>query len=315
VKANLKGLVWFRRSRVGSGDPAPPGWEPDAAAQAALVDRLGPGAWCIGVGSTGASGWPGTDWIEDLLLQRSGRNAYERWAAGRLAWTSPEVIDAWTAWLGVVSGPRGDDRTARSRAMFTDWADARVPIVDDRGPGCALEHQASFALDGYLDLLRPQLDGDPPSDLRTAAERRPDLDFFRYRAPGTRESPLPVSADLATMFNGTGEARRLMAFLAGRARTSWLATGRFSTAGLGADGERLIGRVGDLMAPPADAPATMCFDASDLMPPSVRDAFQRAVHESLADPAGLDALLRLLDQQPDWQALAAGPTPVPACAS
>jgi alpha-glucoside transport system substrate-binding protein len=42
---------------------------------------------------------------------------------------------------------------------------------------------------------------------------------------------------------------------------------------------------------------TLCFDASDVMPPELRDAFHRAVLEFFRDPADrhLDSLLRQLE--------------------
>ncbi|MFE3187099.1 hypothetical protein ACFXKR_40610, partial [Streptomyces violascens] len=53
-------------------------------------------SWCIGMGDDGASGWPGSDWIEDLILQTAGPVLYERWATGALKWTDAPVVNAWS---------------------------------------------------------------------------------------------------------------------------------------------------------------------------------------------------------------------------
>jgi alpha-glucoside transport system substrate-binding protein len=42
--------------------------------------------------------------------------------------------------------------------------------------------------------------------------------------------------------------------------------------------------------------ATLCFDASDLMPAKMSDAFSRAVLEYIADPGRLDGLLGSLER-------------------
>jgi alpha-glucoside transport system substrate-binding protein len=39
----------------------------------------------------------------------------------------------------------------------------------------------------------------------------------------------------------------------------------------------------------------LCFDAADLMPATMRNAFYRAVLEYLSDPTQLDQLLKELD--------------------
>lgn len=42
----------------------------------ALTERIaadGGTLWCIGLGSGGATGWPATDWVEDMLLRTALR--------------------------------------------------------------------------------------------------------------------------------------------------------------------------------------------------------------------------------------------------
>ena len=61
LKVDLKSLVWSKK-----GAPS---------------DRP---VWCVGLASQATSGWPGTDWIEDLLLHQAGPDLYTEWAMGRL---------------------------------------------------------------------------------------------------------------------------------------------------------------------------------------------------------------------------------------
>jgi len=49
LKVDLKSLVWSEEG-ASSDDPA----------------------WCVGLASQATSGWPGTDWIEDILLHQAG---------------------------------------------------------------------------------------------------------------------------------------------------------------------------------------------------------------------------------------------------
>ena len=81
IKATLKGLIWYnpkvftRRRPDHLAGPADRG-RPIAAAEAR--------DWCIGLESAATTGWPGTDWVEDMLLRESGPDVYDDWVAGRL---------------------------------------------------------------------------------------------------------------------------------------------------------------------------------------------------------------------------------------
>ncbi|MGJ3561317.1 hypothetical protein ACR6C2_35880 [Streptomyces sp. INA 01156] len=106
-------------------------------------------------GDDGASGWPGTDWIEDLVLQRAGPDVYEKWALGTGEvqwWRSDPVRTAWKAWTELLR----QDEDAAEHALLTDHRgtpDGNGLLFDGRD-GCTLEHQGSFALSFYKDDAR-----------------------------------------------------------------------------------------------------------------------------------------------------------------
>ncbi len=267
VKADLKSIVWHRADR------RPPAGPPPAA------------AWCVGMGDDGASGWPGSDWIEDLVLQSQGPRVYEDWATGDVAWTDPRIAGAWRAWGALMAR----DAKAARKALLTDH---RGPAKKDGGllfgGGCTLEHQGSFAPLFY------RRDQDPAAFVDSAA-----------LLPG---GPYPqrgheVSADFAVLFNDTPEARRLLAALVSyEGQKRWTQDGEVFSArsdiltGGARPGDavnsgiarRLTGR------PPGavGAASPRCLDASDVMSPAVRDAFYEAVLLQLAEP-GSDPMPRL----------------------
>ncbi|WP_203832824.1 ABC transporter substrate-binding protein [Actinoplanes lobatus] len=268
VKTSLKSLIWYDPRRVPdlSGD-TPPTWDELIR----LSDRLstaGGAAWCMGMGSTPVSGWPGTDWIEDLVLHRAGTAVYQRWTAGQVAWTAPEIRRAWTAWGEVALRPgyvRG--------LLFTDFGDAGRAMHTDP-PGCFLHHQASFvAGDGG------------------------DLDFVPFPSSGPRA--WEVSADLAGLFTDKPQARELMRFLAtDEAQSIWPAVshGSVFSANRGVDPAIYGNAVSRRIAQTLTGTAALCFDASDLMPSAMTNAFYRAVLEYLQSPDRLDQILGRLDQ-------------------
>jgi alpha-glucoside transport system substrate-binding protein len=273
VKVNLKGLIWYNTEHV----PAPPRtWDElmDFTANQAVTP------WCVGMSDGPGSGWPGTDLIEDLLLRQSGPAVYERWVSGDLEWDGTEVVRAWRAWGSVVD-PRFVHGGQRA-ALLTDFMDAGKPMFTDP-PGCLLESQASFAMGFYQGYPEKPVLGK-------------DFDFFPVTERGQGQT---VSADLAGMFNDTPQARQLMHFLATDAPLVWLeitGSGAFSAS------ERVEPDVYDdevsrRIATILRSADPLCFDASDVMPPTMRIAFYRAVLEYLNNPGDLATLLLRLDQE------------------
>ncbi len=267
VKADLKSVVWYDPGRH----------EPAGLAALAADGRQ----WCAGMGDGAASGWPGTDWIEDLLLQRHGRGVYEKWAAGELPWTSPQVAGAWRTFRDIFrAGPAKD-------ALGLGFGGAARGMAGP-SPTCAMEHQGTFIRGSHPRGLK--------ADFADSARVLPGAD----RGSTAHE----VSADFATMFHATPQAERLMRYLASdRARAAWTADPPKDTyPPFFANKElprsvRYPDAISRRAAAELRVPGARCLDASDSMPPPLRTAFQRAVLKFLSDPdQDLNALLSELDR-------------------
>ncbi|WP_016907049.1 extracellular solute-binding protein [Streptomyces xiaopingdaonensis] len=278
VKADMKSIVWHR-----AGERVPDGSQ---------LDHL-----CLGMRDDGVSGWPGSDWIEDLVLQRYGRGVYEKWASGVLPWTDPRIRNSWELWGELLR----QDRTEARRALLTDYRaatgrdgllfsppDAPEPDVDGgsrrravRGaadePRCALEHQGTFMRHYY---------GESHGEARFS----PSSAFLPGGPYDGDRGRREVSADFAALFKGgrdTGDARRLLRFLASAdGQRKW--SGEipyFSANSAAADGSRMHDTVSRRISRQLTDPGTeRCLDASDVMPPAVRDAFYESVLLFLDSP-------------------------------
>ncbi|EMF57213.1 extracellular solute-binding protein [Streptomyces bottropensis] len=251
VKADLKSIVWYREGERPAVSPAP------------LT------SWCIGMGDDGASGWPGSDWIEDLVLQREGPDVYGRWALGdrTVRWTGREVRGAWDAWAGLL---RQDEKAAK-RALLTDHRGEPdgYGLLFDGPKGCALEHQGSFARSFYRDERRR-------AGLMDSAPLLPG-GGYRVRAH-------EVTGDFAALFSDRPEARDLIERLASReGQQEWADSADvFSANRRVRQRDRPVERQ---IADRLTGPGPRCLDASDVMPPAVRDAFYEAVLLTIARAA------------------------------
>jgi alpha-glucoside transport system substrate-binding protein len=146
LMASVKGWVWYSPSQFEeNGYEVPETWDDlmaltaDMAANNTATYR----PWCVGFGSGDATGWPGTDWIEDLVLRTAGPEAYDQWVAGELKFDSPEIREAFDMVGEILLNPEyvnGGFGGVES-IVSTTFNDGGLPILDGN---CSLHHQASF---------------------------------------------------------------------------------------------------------------------------------------------------------------------------
>jgi alpha-glucoside transport system substrate-binding protein len=254
VKADLKSIVWYRRSGGGAVPAGPP----------ASLD-----GWCLGMGDDGTSGWPGSDWIEDLVLQREGPGAYGRWALGERGgeWTGAAVRGAWQAWVELLR----PDRTAAEHALLTDHrgTPGGHGLLFDGWGGCALEHQGSFARFFYRGKLKQV----------ALTDSAPLLPGGPYPVLGHE-----VTGDFAALFGNRPRARELLRRLASReGQQTWADAGAVFSANRRV--RAMSGGIGQEITRRLTGDGPRCLDASDVMPPAVRNAFYEAVLLTIARTA------------------------------
>ena len=90
-RVNGKSLVWYPKKEFdAAGYTIPQTWDD----MIKLMDKMvadGTTPWCIGIELGTATGWPATDWIEDIMLRTTSLENYDKWVLGTLPFTSPEV--------------------------------------------------------------------------------------------------------------------------------------------------------------------------------------------------------------------------------
>ena len=166
LKGTVKGLLWFNPDVYRKGPLA--AWA-RLQHEAKSVEGVRP--WCVGLASDAASGWPGTDWIEDFVLRQSGPQVYDDWVAGRMRWSSPEIRWAFQSYGTIV-----DDRDVNGGvegALDTHFSRAgRRPLhrsagVPLRPPGHVHVHLPRRGRGGLRRTLR--LHAASPTSTRASA--------------------------------------------------------------------------------------------------------------------------------------------------
>lgn len=273
IKAAVKGLIWYSPALHDYSTGAPATW--DELKTMATANQGNAGAiWCVGLESGSATGWPGTDWIEDIVLRQAGPDVYNAWWQGKQAWTSPEIKAAFETFGDVIAHAAGGADTVLTTA-FQEGGDG----LFTNPPQCEFHHQASFitGLGKFKDAPAGSYDFFPFPDINPSYT-------------GAVEG----AGDLFGMFHDTDEAKSLMKYLVtAEAQDIWVKLGGALSANKNATSypDDIAKKSAALLA----NAKIFAFDASDLMPSAMNAAFWTAVVDYTKDPSKLDAILATLD--------------------
>ena len=161
--ANVKSFVWYSpQAFKDKGYEVPKTWAELLALSDKIVADNPDGdvkPWCAGIESGDATGWPATDWIEDVMLRTAGPETYDKWVKHEIPFNDPAVATA-LAEVGkilkndkYVNGGFGDVKTIAS----TSFQDAGLPILDGQ---CYMHRQASFYAANWPEGTKVGPDGD-----------------------------------------------------------------------------------------------------------------------------------------------------------
>jgi alpha-glucoside transport system substrate-binding protein len=277
---NGKSLVWYPKDDWdAAGYAIPQTWDELLALTQQIADD-GDTAWCIGIESQAATGWPATDWTEDLMLRTTSLENYDAWVTGDLPFSSPEVKNAIETWSEIWFNP--DYVFGGTDAILnTYFGDSPAPMFEDP-PQCWMHRQGNF-ITGFF----PE-----------GAQAGVDYDFFYF--PPVDEQygrPFLVAGDMMSMFTDRPEVRALMEyFTTPQSASGWLNEGGALAAHQTATPEMYgVDLERGIAALVADA-TSFRFDASDLMPGEVGSgSFWTGMVDYVSGAADLDTVLKEID--------------------
>lgn len=139
---NLKSMVWYPKDDFdAAGYQVPTTWDELLALSDQIVTDGGT-PWCIGIESESATGWPATDWIEDIMLRTAGLDVYTQWYTHEIPFNDPAVLNA-AQLFGEVVFHEGYVLGGAENIPALAFGEAPLPLFNDP-PGCWLHRQASF---------------------------------------------------------------------------------------------------------------------------------------------------------------------------
>ncbi len=275
IKSAVKGLIWFSPKLHDYTSSPPKTWD-ELTTQAQANKGNAQATWCLGVESGAASGWPATDWIEDLVLRTAGPDNYTKWYNGQLKWSDPMIKKAFDLYTTqVVSQTYGGGTNANA----TNFGNAGDPLFANP-PGCEFLHQASF-ITGFSQFKSHQAGT--------------DYNFFPFPDVDPQYSGAVEGAgDLFGMFHDTPAAKSLIKYLVtAQAQDIWVKIGGALSANKNATSypDDISKRSAQILA----SAKSFVFDASDSMPQAMNDAFTRAMVSVTNGTKTVDQTLSDLD--------------------
>ncbi|WP_108124241.1 ABC transporter substrate-binding protein [Saccharospirillum mangrovi] len=250
-RVDLKSLVWYSPDNF-----ADYGYEvPETMEELiALSDKMvadGQTPWCIGLGSGAATGWPATDWVEDMMLRLNTPAVYDQWVSHEIPFNDPRVVEA----IELFGQFAKNDDYVQGGAQAVGTTDFRESPngLFDIPPGCFMHRQASFI----------------PAFFPEGTVVGEDVDFFYLPAFESKNLGNPVlgAGTVVTMPKENPAARALMEYLTTPlAHEIWMINGGFLTPHTGVNNDLFANDTLRRQAEILQNADTFRFDGSDLMP-------------------------------------------------
>ena len=253
-KADLKSLVWYSPENFQDAGYEVPKTMEELKALTEKIVADGGTPWCIGLGSGGATGWPATDWVEDIMLRTQSPQDYDDWVSNKLKFNDPKVVAA----IDLFGWFAKDDKKVNGGHAAVGTTDFRESPngLFTTPPQCYMHHQASFIPSFF------------PKDVKLGQ----DADFFYFPAYAGKDLGKPVlgAGTLATITKDSPEAHAFIDFLQNPISNEiWMAQSGFLSTLKSANPETYsndtLKKEGQILL----QATTFRFDGSDLMPGAV----------------------------------------------
>jgi len=251
---NLKSLVWYAPENFEDAGYEVPESLEDLFALNDQIVADGGTPWCIGLGSGDATGWPATDWVEDIMLRSYAPDVYDRWVTNEMPFNDPKVVAALETFGKFAKNDKYVEGGSKAVGSI-DFRDSPKGLFDIP-PKCYMHRQASFITAFFPDSVQVGQ----------------DADFFYFPSYASKDLGNPVLGG-GTMMAITKDgpaARAFMEYLEHpKSHEIWMADGAFLTphkgVSLDAYATPTLRKQGEILL----NATTFRFDGSDLMPGAI----------------------------------------------
>ncbi len=198
ASANVKSLVFYNKKAFDKAGYKAPESIDELNTLTDKIKSDGGVPWCFGIESDTATGWPATDWFEELIMKYGGAQGYKDWVSHKTKFDSDlvrQAADEFQKLLLTKGNTIGDHKAIAS----TSFGDAENSMWKDK-PGCWMLKQGSFITAFF------------PDDV--VKNFKQDVGVFGFpSATAGEKAPVLGGGDLAVLLNDSASAKKAMKML------------------------------------------------------------------------------------------------------
>jgi alpha-glucoside transport system substrate-binding protein len=277
MKADSKATIWYNPKFFQSK-----GYKPltadskfdDLIALADQIKKDGTPPFSMGIEAAGGSGYPGSDVIQQILLNDSGEKTYDAIVDGSKPFNDPAMADAWDKYgkLALTQGNTAQGGAAGINA--TNFQDATYAPFQNP-PRAAMVLLGGFGA-GFIKTQFPNL---------KAGE---DYDFMPWPGGG-----VTGGANIAYAFNANPGTCSFLSYLAGAdAQSVWVKRGSFTSVNKKVPLDSYPDPVSKKLAQQLTTAKTFRFDLDDAIGGAVQTAEFKGIIQYLQQPNTLQQILQ-----------------------
>ena len=284
VSMNVKSLVVYNKKAWDQAGYKAPQSIDELNSLTEQIKSDGETPWCMGIESDTATGWPATDWFEDLVMRYGGPDEYNSWVAHDTLFDS-DVVRESAAEFEKLMFTEGNVLGGRKAITSTNFGTAGNPMFDKGGPSCWMYKQGSFITGFFPEEVKKDLDA--------------NVGVFGFpAAEAGGENPVLGGGDLAMLLSEKTAAADVMKMLSetdigndAAGSSSFISPHKDFDVSLYPDD--LTRSVADV----AYSSTAFLFDGSDQMPGEVgAGSFWREMTAWISDQQDLDTTLTNIDE-------------------
>lgn len=253
-----KSLIWYPKQAWDAAGYQVPKTLDELYSLSDKIKQSGITPWCMAWNADQATGWVGTDWIEQMVLTLNGVDVYNQWTSHEIPFNDPQVQAAFDE-FGKIAKTDGEVYGGVQTVVNTQVADSMKPAFAQGGPQCMLERQGSFEI-SFL-----------PAEVQADLDNQVGVFPFPSAEASAEAPPILGGADLAALFNGNDEdAIEVMRFLTSdKFGAEWAQAGGWLSPHKTFDQSNYPNQVTKDIATAATTASGVVFDGSDVMPKEV----------------------------------------------
>jgi alpha-glucoside transport system substrate-binding protein len=279
-----KSIIWYRPQAFQEiTATVPMSWTALLNLNDALVAN-GQTPFSVGAESGGASGWPLSDWLENILVRAAGPDVDHQLVTHDIAWTNPRVVESMQLFTDIFG--RNDYQLGGiTGTLETNFFDALFQVFTPT-------HDAAMYFEGTW--VQAAIAAQFPELIPVT-----DYNFFEFPEIDPQfGKPIVGAADFAVLFNDAADPQTLIQFLATPdAAQIWVTLGGYLSPNLGVDLNSYPDELSRLQAELLMGAPDFLFDLDDQLPPELQVYVWNALMDYVANPDQLMTILQGIESE------------------